>query len=912
MNNEKGNPEFWEKVILNFMHDPPDKAAKIPDHEDRAAQYLAEIFSDMVTRGYLHDSSRIGDIHSASAERLPIPTGIKIEPVNGKLPFFHPLDPDAKTSISVNIDKDAVCEAIRKVCGNIPAGNWRERFFALWRLLPERLAEKIPDIYLYPADTRTPNHTIWHHNDMAAAFAAAKSNTDSGSCSLLMFELGPVQSFIEASRPLRDLWSGSFILSWLVFKAMLPIIEELGPTAIVSPCLRGNPLLDHLLADYRIGVEKPSPRLCATAAFTNVFIALVPSEKAEEFAEKCKKAQDTAWRSLCSHVCDYLDNNHFFDDTCIVTENWDIQIQSVFEVNTTVIPYDGSMQDLKNILQTLFTKDLGPGKVIEDLRKLSDALDAPKYFHENLGRWAANSELLGKVASAHKCVRHVPNYTPHPDKQGNHAHKCYVFGSYEQIGPADFKTASAFWEEQAANFDFRFSSNEHLSAPALVKRFAYDAYFEKLYFNHDGYRPPIERIPDTSTLAASIWLCSAKFDPIAEKSKLREWNGHWLHWSGNFEQFFKRYTKERYSKGKQPSDSDHDKVMRIYERIKEAKVTAEKAGKGKPPTYYGIILMDGDDMGKWLTGKIGPCIIESYHPDARARVQEAANKDKEIMNIAKSFAPLSPARQAAISEALTNFAVRSVPQIVEKHSGFLVYSGGDDVLALLPAESVIKCAIELRKAFSGDENGFCNGKLAMGRLGTLSAGVAVVHHKEHLAFALKTARAAEKIAKISGKNCMALSVVTGSGANTVSINWDFAEILDLYTQAFLNEASDRWAYKLADAADSLLDTKKEDADNNKSGNDRAERINVARSLVLFFVEKMDKDQKVKFAEVFKCDKSNLGEHIEQQFQNFVNASDRAMDMLHGVGKKHRDPYLLLKDFVFAVKSASFLARGRER
>ena len=63
---------------------------------------------------------------------------------------------------------------------------------------------------------------------------------------------------------------------------------------------------------------------------------------------------------------------------------------------------------------------------------------------------------------------------------------------------------------------------------------------------------------------------------------------------------------------------------------------------------------------------------------------------------------VGPAMHAAISEALTNFAVHVAPRIVEKHWGTLIYCGGDDLLALLPAGTALACAHELRLAFSGD------------------------------------------------------------------------------------------------------------------------------------------------------------------------------------------------------------------
>ena len=37
---------------------------------------------------------------------------------------------------------------------------------------------------------------------------------------MLMFTVGPVQSFIEAARKTEDLWMGSYILSYLIATAM--------------------------------------------------------------------------------------------------------------------------------------------------------------------------------------------------------------------------------------------------------------------------------------------------------------------------------------------------------------------------------------------------------------------------------------------------------------------------------------------------------------------------------------------------------------------------------------------------------------------------------------------------------------------------------------------------------------------
>src|SRR5690606_6163253 len=109
------------------------------------------------------------------------------------------------------------------------------RFLAAWRLWPEKLTGEHELFTNFPADTRNPDHTIWNHLDITAAFKAAQSD---GGPALLTFALGPVQRFIEASRSVRDLWSGSMILSWLAFRSLLPVVEQLGPAALVYPALR--------------------------------------------------------------------------------------------------------------------------------------------------------------------------------------------------------------------------------------------------------------------------------------------------------------------------------------------------------------------------------------------------------------------------------------------------------------------------------------------------------------------------------------------------------------------------------------------------------------------------------------------------------------------------------------------------
>ena len=57
------------------------------------------------------------------------------------------------------------------------------------------------------------------HRHRGKSMPSSSTSGDAGKA-FLAFSLGPVQSFIESAVSLRDLWSGSYILSWLTWHAM--------------------------------------------------------------------------------------------------------------------------------------------------------------------------------------------------------------------------------------------------------------------------------------------------------------------------------------------------------------------------------------------------------------------------------------------------------------------------------------------------------------------------------------------------------------------------------------------------------------------------------------------------------------------------------------------------------------------
>jgi CRISPR-associated protein Cmr2 len=89
------------------------------------------------------------------------------------------------------------------------------------------------------------------------------------SSSILHFTIGPIQAFIFQARRTRDLWGGSFILSWLAAVAMNEVIRSGGE--IVFPAIKDNPLL----AAVR---DRPGTKLSLIGRLPTRFKAIVPSD----------------------------------------------------------------------------------------------------------------------------------------------------------------------------------------------------------------------------------------------------------------------------------------------------------------------------------------------------------------------------------------------------------------------------------------------------------------------------------------------------------------------------------------------------------------------------------------------------------------------------------------------------------
>jgi CRISPR-associated protein Cmr2 len=775
-------PADWDLLTTAFLHDPPDKALDIRGHERRAARYLEAALGRPADIALIKQDSGLADQLAAVAERLPMPTagsdGARAVSVrDGRLRVHHPLGGGSREMTVPQLDETRIEAEIKGIVAGIDA--MRSRHLALWRLLPERLAALHPAYADLPADTRVPDHTIWHHADTAVALTAA--NTGAGAA-FLSFAVAPVQTFIAAARSLRDLWSGSLILSWLTFRALLPVLEEAGPSALVFPYLRGNPMLDRWLQrqpSLADKILKPPEDACGTPSLPNRFLALVPAgpdaSDALALARRCEDAAQDAWRELAEKVRQRVDRS--VSDFGGWDRLWPTQIDEFWEIRSAVLPYRAIPDDRLAAFSGAdsFGEAWPEAQRIRVLGQLIPENERPGYAQDSAGRWQATVDLAARALEARRSIRHVPRNRTELSRVPQ---KCALLGTVERMGPAEFDDNRKFWEALASAKELGapLRAREAFSAVALTKRFALPMHLAA-ELGVERHR----RFPDTATVAALPWLETAGLSSAIGE----DWNGQWLHW--------------------RRADEDQDErpvPPAFWDRIRAA-----RREHGWPPAYLAVLTMDGDHMGQWLRGDKNPTLNHAIHPRMGEYFSRIGAGDD--LNAKR---PVGPALHAAISEALTNFAMRVAPGIVNRYKGELIYAGGDDVLALVPTEAAIACAEELQRAFRGIHGDGAPGyfiqnghnRLVMGPAATLSAGIAVVHHKEDLRVALELARKAEREAKRRGRNQLHLFIARRSGERSgVSLRWTDCADMNRAVQAFRDGASDRWLYRLSAALPAL-------------------------------------------------------------------------------------------------------------
>lgn len=838
------------KKIQALLHDPPEKAIILGKigHEGRAK----EIMTGLVSKGdaKIPDEVKTADHIASAADRINLPKYEHfVADFCGKPVIKHPLS--AKEFVLKKLPDDiaditaAVDRAIVSLADDKYRGNNEQLYLALWRELIHSLMDKQNDTArlgqlweLLPADTRIPDHSIWEHKRVTSAIAGALPTP-----AFLLFAIGPVQEFIATARKTQDLWAGSYLLSYLSWSAMKVVAEEFGPDCLIFPDLCGQLFADKWLLDEKqFKFDKPntSKDYLSSPTLPNRFLAIVPKDMVSEIAQKAKDAVKDTFKSVCSAVKSEMEKK-----LGIVSDNWDAiwqrQTDDFIETYWAATPasdYAGFLNAYKKLM------GISSKWEFDDLLKQYEE----KGFASNIGTlYSLIYKLTEKALGSRKAVRDF-------SQKEEPNHKCTLCGVREPVHSGihkdqncteEFGALRGFWQDKILPSFPQLRKSERLCAVCVSKRLSSRFYFrDKLGFDIDDNFPSVSMIATSAfklrvienishnelsvkvgnyvetvkNIAGDRWrgiplpmVIRACRDEISRDFARLE--GDWLYketlddkktlWEENknrmSEEDFNSLLKTAKDRQKDLFDAikDIDKGKPINEQI------------GKPSTYYAILLMDGDNMGKWLSGENAPKIGEVLHPI----VKNILDNDRNWQELLKQKRPLNPSLHLATSKALRDFSLKVAREIVEKdHLGKLVYAGGDDVLAFVSLRDLPEVMRKLRAYFSGslksnedtnkveidfqDGSGFIpvddegnpinvdkhekhikGFMLSMGTNATASMGVVIAHHNSNLSQVLDEVRKCEKEAKsVRDKNafCFALAKRAG-GTEHIKAKWYYNE-----------------------------------------------------------------------------------------------------------------------------------------
>lgn len=487
---------------------------------------------------------------------------------------------------------------------------------------------------------------------------------------ILHFSIGPVQGFVAQARRTRDLWSGSFLLSWLAGQAIAEVRRQ--QATIVFPVVADkDTVTDPIMAaiEDKPLTNDPTPQI---GSLPNRFKA----EVHDGFnAEEVGRAVSQAWQDLAEAVWKQFVVQ--VEDSGNGTRAiWNRQVNGFWEISW--------------VLDT----DPGDG---------SDArwLDARKNWRD---RW------------------------PEPEA-GDH---CALMGDLQEL--SGFVRAHGkskqddFWEalrRRVGRLELR--DNERLCAIALIKRL-----FPKLEkaaleraigWVPGGQMEVVGNWPSTAYMAAIPWLRDF-VDDEGRTEQLRQYEDQVLEAAGNEV----RGERSTQIKSLKPLEelawldgnfflpaalaNASDTPLAKNESARGALTYKLKDLQDDDPAqpYYALLLLDGDRLGRHLS---------TDNPDT-------------------------------ISRALARFS-REVADCVREHDGVTLYAGGDDVMALLPYDRALECAVDLRTAY---------GKAFADPTFTASASVVYAHYHLPLREVLREAhRQLDEVAK------------EGNGRDSVALTW---------------------------------------------------------------------------------------------------------------------------------------------
>lgn len=446
-------------------------------------------------------------------------------------------------------------------------------------------------------------------------------------------------------------------------------------------------------------------------------------EEAASLAERLSEFVHDRWHSIGDRTHRQFEAEFLASDPHI----WERQVTNWLEVYTVVVPDTGNYKHDNGEANRLLaarklTRDFaaadepghkcsltGEHEALHAKASGSAGVDDVRQFWDMVRQKQRNLAILGKgerLCALSLIKRFAHEAVPQLMPNGR-------FSSTSSIASAPFRASLLRnWEACKTLVATYLSALEQLFDNSGVS-------WEDLYFHRDNQLNP-ERFPYLDRLTEGI-------DDTANNNLLtafRSLDGDFLYEEGMQAASIKEYTRSATTSSASALQPALEALKTLHKQMKE------QYGTQPPSDYLAVLSMDGDHMGEF-----------------------ASNFERRD-------------EHTAFSQRLAAFAQDVVrPTVEDEFPGRLVYAGGDDVLALFPAEDALRAAEALRSRFAA---AFATAELHV------SIGIAFIHRTYPLQAAVRAAKDAQERAKNEyGRNAVAVALLQRSGEpHYMGMRWE--------------------------------------------------------------------------------------------------------------------------------------------
>ena len=377
---------------------------------------------------------------------------------------------------------------------------------------------------------------------------------------MLMFTIGPVQSFIEAARKTEDLWMGSYILSYLIAKAMDKVQSD--DIELVYPAIGNQSPFDFWKQqDF------------ATPSFPNLFLAIgsgieVSQNALIELAKDAERTVKTQFERMAECVIDKAFSNKWRGT--YVEEVFKRQISDFFDVYWVITQeaeqnygdwYDHTASNLaaiKNCRTFAQIREFGRKcsldgtREILHLRQDETVREAMKWwqgFAEREPKYCRTEEALCAVSLTKRMGRHFL------ETQSE-------FSDHFSIQSLNFPSTS-----EIATADFKEQFQRNIRVLGIYGDFIREVKKLRTLNNQRADIPIVQPLPKVGILPVNI-------------------DGEWLYEETWSESYLRRYYNI--------DAKNEQKQVRTCTGLRQKLIQC----LGEPGRYYAAIALDGDNMGE--------------------------------------------------------------------------------------------------------------------------------------------------------------------------------------------------------------------------------------------------------------------------------------------------------------------------